>query len=133
MVWVETTQGGSPSALTGDPFSGAAQVRLCVYDVPVQEQGSDKPGGMFSRGGLLEAGVRARVTRLLLDSAPAVDCARQATRFALLLPVDGPGDVYVELGGCQRILTESANAGPEPGTRFLSQASAELVNLLSEG
>ena len=133
MVWVETTQGGNPSALTGDPFPGAAQVRLCVYDVPVQERGSDKPGGMFSRGGLLEAGVRARVTQLLLDSAPAVDCARQATRFPLLLPADGPGDVYVELDGCHRILIESANAGPQPGTRLLSQASGELVNLLSEG
>ena len=101
MVWVETTLNESPAAaaLTDDPFPLAAQVRSCLCEVPAQEQGSDKPAGVFSRGGLLGAAVRTQVTRLLLDSGPALDCARQASRFAVLVPAYGPGEIYVELDG----------------------------------
>ena len=132
MVWYDTTIGGGvpSSALAGDPFGGDTDVRLCVYDVPANERGAEKPGGSFVRGGVLDADLRAQITGQLRGAGPAAGCSEPTGGFAVLLPAEGsdPAKVQVELDGCQRILLT-----PARGDQLLAQAGPELIALLSQG
>lgn len=102
------------------------QVRLCAYRVPVGEQGSGKPAGDFTHGGVLTPQRRTDVENALAAAGPALRCARPAGRFALLRAADGSsGEVYVELDGCQRILI-----GAPTGRPVLAQGGTALTRLL---
>jgi hypothetical protein len=95
-----------------------AHLRLCVYTVAPEEQGSGKPRGDFASGGPLSAQRWARI-RPLLTAAGVPACDLNASRFALLIP-DGLEPLYVEMDGCRRIL-----AGNTAG-----QASPQLIAAL---
>ncbi|HLT09589.1 MAG TPA: hypothetical protein VK028_02125 [Micromonosporaceae bacterium] len=127
MVWVETTQPGRTWASQPiDPFPADATIRLCVYRVPADQQGTGKPGGDFEHGRVLAAADRAAVADALRAAGPAGSCSRPASRFALLRRIDNVGgEVYIELDGCRRILSYSHEDPPA-----LGQADAALVELL---
>jgi hypothetical protein len=121
----------NPNARPGPgaiPWVGAAVLRLCVYRVPLREQGSDKPAGDFEYGGVLDRQRRAAVEKSLLAAGPARTCSTPASRFALLLADDRGGPVYVELDGCQRIMIDVPRSAV-----VLAQADAILINLLGTG
>lgn len=127
MVWVETTQSSRPPASRPiDPFPADAAVRLCVYRVPRDQQGSGKPAGDFEHGLVLTAEVSATVADALRAAGPAGSCSTPASRFALLRRADNVGgEIYVELDGCRRILSLANEGSPA-----LGQAETALVELL---
>ena len=96
-------------------------------DVPVQERGGDKPGGVFVRGGVVGADLRSEITRLLLEAGPAADCAAPSGRFAVLSAAEGTNvtQVQVELDGCRRVLVQGGLTD-----ELLAQAGPELAGLL---
>jgi hypothetical protein len=104
----------------------AAGVRLCVYRVPADQQGTGKPAGNFEYGGVLDPQRWSSIEQGLRAAGPVRDCTQHAGRFALLRSATGAGgEVYVELDGCQRITTTPFNAPPG-----FAQAGAELLRLL---
>lgn len=128
MVWVETNNGsGAPAASMGALPARAAQVRLCVYRVPASEQGNGKPAGDFTYGGPLATDRWVAVERSIRAAGPAKRCNTPASRFALLAPVAGGSEVYVELTGCRRILATSVS-----GKHALRQANDALIDLLGQ-
>ncbi len=131
MVWVETSQGlrSRAAPMPPDLFNGATTLRLCAYDVPAAERGTDKPGGSFVYGGLLQGPEQAVVAAELGRAGPvAGDCAAPARRFALLRTADDAGPtIYVELDGCRRILLT-----PRSGAATLAQAGSTLVAVLAK-
>jgi hypothetical protein len=128
MVSVETTSGRSLAQAATNPLAVAQRVRLCVYRVPADEQGSNKPAGTFERGGILTPARRDSIEKALVLTTPARACAAHAGRFALLRAVDGVGaDIYIELDGCQRIMVT-----PNSGAPTLAQADAPLITALNQ-
>ena len=131
MVWVETSRGlrSRAAPMPPDLFNGATTLRLCAYDVPAAERGTDKPGGSFVYGDLLQGPEQAVVAAELGRAGPAAgDCAAPATRFALLRTADDAGPtIYVELDGCRRILLT-----PRSGAATLAQAGSTLVAVLAK-
>lgn len=127
MVWVETTQPGRTFATAGaDPLAGATQVRLCLYRVPAKEQRTGKPAGDFERGGVLAPTRWLAIASTMRGAGPAAACDTPAGAFALLRRADdNGGEVYVELDGCRRIMTNTYDGPPR-----LQQADAALVALL---
>jgi hypothetical protein len=108
--------GGAPGTANTLPANDA-EVRVCVYRVPVSERGADKPAGEFESGRPLPAWPAVR--RALATAGPAAACATPATRFAVLRPP--VGEIYVEGDGCRRLL-------PDGGS--LQQAPPALLPLL---
>jgi len=128
MVAVETYAGGRAAAGHGRDTL-PPEVRLCVYRVPAGEQGTAKPAGTFEHGGLLPAQRRAEIGRALAAALPASDCAKHASRFAILMPIGtNNGEVYVELDGCRRILVPSADAR----SYLLAQGGDALTQLIDQ-
>jgi hypothetical protein len=128
MVWVETTIGSADPAARLDSLpAGSAQVRLCGYRVPAGEQRSGKPRGDFAYGGPLSAGRWAAAERAIRAARPAKPCTTPASRFALLRPVAGGPETYVELTGCRRIMATSVSGKPA-----LRQADDALIRLLGQ-
>jgi len=118
-----TREWGTPG---DDPFPAGGEVRLCVYRVPASEQGTAKPAGEFEHGGILRSDRWAPIATAVLAAGPAERCSAPAGRFAVLRRADGLGvGIYVELDGCQRILTLTLT-----GRTVLAQGNAELVELL---
>ncbi|MBQ1075438.1 hypothetical protein KBX06_20040 [Micromonospora sp. C31] len=120
------------AAGTGDPSSlprpgrvsipSTAPLRLCVFRVPAQQQGT----GTFDYGLLLPEQRHAAVERRLGALRPAAKCSGAATRFAVLENATSTGDViYVELDHCRRVL-----ATPLHGPPILAQADDTLIELL---
>jgi hypothetical protein len=68
------------------------------------------------------------VTQALSAAGPAQPCTDSASRFAVLLPHGGYGEVSVELDGCRRILSYPGR-GKDP---VLSQGGPELTQILDE-
>jgi hypothetical protein len=134
MVWVEASDASVASSLRReplrtDPLASAAQVRLCVYTVAKQEQGTVKPAGTFEYGGVLAADRRAAIGKALAAAGAPAECSTPASRFALLANADKTlPQVFVELDGCRRLLVEPRENGP----RLLAQADAALVALLGK-
>jgi hypothetical protein len=129
MIAVETSQGSRARAAVGsDPFPAGRRVRLCVYRVPSSEQGTGKPAGDFEHGVVLTPKRRTLIEKSLLAAAPAGKCSMPASRFAVLSSADGvAGEVYVELDGCQRVMTVPATGSP-----VLAQGDAGLAALLDQ-
>lgn len=117
----------TPGRLDGVPLGSAGQIRLCVYRVPADQQGSAKPAGDFEYGLLLPADRWAELRAALADRGPAGECALPAGRFALLQEAGAPGgaEVTVELDGCRRILMTAGSGGSA-----LTQGDAALADLL---
>jgi hypothetical protein len=127
MVAVVSRDNPPPGATGAHPLGGRTQVRLCVYRVPVSEQGSGTPAGQFERGGVLSAQRWAAIEPALRAADAASTCSTPAARFALLRAADGSGgEVYVELDECRRILTTPATGGAH-----LAQGDAALIALLN--
>jgi hypothetical protein len=111
------TRSGSKAGLLP---AGAGAVRMCVYRVPADQQGSGKPAGDFLSGRAL-SGREWAAAKAAIENAPAAKgCTTHAGRFAVLLT--GGDDVYVELDGCERLLAGS----------FLGQSSRALQDLLAK-
>ncbi|MEV1321225.1 hypothetical protein AB0J14_34705 [Micromonospora arborensis] len=104
-----------------------SQVRLCVYRVPTQQQGTPQPAGTFEYGLLLPQHQRVAIEQTLTALRPAEQCSDAADRFAALQDATITGDVvYVELDHCRRVL-----ATPLYGPPILVQADTALIELLS--
>ena len=127
MVWVTGT-GAVPDepAVVPPGFDGPVQVRLCVYRVPAEQQGTGKPAGDFGSGRYLSdeqwAGARSEIE----SAAAAGPCTTPASRFAVLHI--GAGQHYAELDGCRRLMGPTAG-----GSQTLRQASPALLTLLTAG
>ncbi|GAA4249203.1 hypothetical protein [Dactylosporangium darangshiense] len=119
-----------PTPPAGRPFDPPqGQMRLCVYTVAPEEQGSGKPAGNFERGGPLPAATWASLRAAMLPAGPVVPCTAHASRFALFRPVDERGgEVYLELDGCHRMLF-SAPSGEtlRQGTQALADQVAKAL------
>ncbi|WP_432994113.1 hypothetical protein [Dactylosporangium sp. CA-233914] len=120
------------SAVAGEPShtettfdAPKGEVRLCLYRVPIQEQGTGKPAGTFERGGVLAPQRWSALREDLLKVEPAkppAPCTTPAARFALIRATDGVGgEIYAELDGCHRLL-----ATP-PSGNALRQGDAALA------
>ncbi|HEY5821338.1 MAG TPA: hypothetical protein VIT20_05150 [Propionibacteriaceae bacterium] len=126
MVQVETSDGAvTGETIRTDPFGGS-EVGVCLYDVPDEEASADSPTGEFRAGRKLDQEMSKDVVAALIGSkaAPA-DCSKRASGFAVLRSSRGEPTVYVELDGCQRILTDGGQ-GPT-----LAQASPTLVRTIT--
>ncbi|MEO3743513.1 hypothetical protein [Plantactinospora sp. B5E13] len=112
--------------LDGVPLGSARQIRLCVYRVPADQQGSTKPAGDFEYGLLLPRDRWTVLRAALADRGPARECALPAGRFALLQEAGVPvgAEVTVELDGCRRILLTAGS-----GDSTLTQGDAALADL----
>jgi hypothetical protein len=96
--------------------------------VPPAEQGSGKPGGDFERGGVLPAATWATLRAAMVPAGRALPCAAHASRFALFRPLDGGGEVYVELDGCHRMLYSGPSGESlRQGTTALADQIAKAV------
>ena len=114
------------SRALGRPY-GPTPLRVCVYDVPVDERAAETPIGSFVRGRTVAGAEQSAVVDALAATTPGPkQCTRQATRFAVVEPAqDGSGPaVWVELDGCRRALDESTGHG-------IAQAGDDLVGLLA--
>lgn len=112
-----------PGTFERDPFDGK-DLRVCVYEVPSADRGTDAPPGEFRSGGSLgEQDRSAVVATLRAAPAAASRCGKPNARFATLAPVDGGPFLYVELDGCRRAVSDGDET---PVVR----ASDELVALL---
>jgi hypothetical protein len=131
MVWFTGLFPPSRQAVPGPLADDAAVVRLCLYEVPASEQGSEKPQSGFVSGGVLPPGRWAAVKRELQASRPAAPCTTPASRFALLAG-HPQGDIFVELDGCRRLLASATLPGDETSFEVLRQASATLPALLTK-
>ena len=112
------------------PIPSAAQLRLCVYRVPSQQQGTPQPPGTFEYGSLPPQQQRAAIERTLalLPPAPTKICSYDADRFAVLHNPAITGDeIYVELDHCRRVLST-----PMHGPSILAQADDTLIALLKQ-
>lgn len=128
IVSVEAGRSLAPAATNANPLASAAQVRLCVYRVPVSEQGTGKPAGEFERGGVLTPQRREAIEKALVLTVAARACTAHTNRFALLRAPDGTGgEIYVELDGCQRILVT-----PTSGGTIMAQGDAALIAALEQ-
>jgi hypothetical protein len=125
MVWVTAQSGtkGGP-AVVPPGFDGPVQVRLCVYQVPAEQQRNGKPAGDFVSGRYLSDEQWAGARREIESAPAAADCATPASRFVVLH--SGAGELYAELDGCRRVLAHAAD-----GTETLRQASPALLTLLT--
>ncbi|MET8153590.1 hypothetical protein ACIBSW_06245 [Actinoplanes sp. NPDC049668] len=123
MVWVTGADGAARPAvdLADLPFDGAL-VNVCVYRVPADERGGDKPRGEIVSRELLPEGRWPVVKRRIKAAGPVRACDTPASRFALLMP----GEIYVELDGCRRVLARGT------GSDALRQAPADLPDLLTK-
>jgi hypothetical protein len=121
MVSVEARDERTAPPPTGYAPAPDAAVRVCVYRVPPAEQSSGKPGGDFVAGGPLTPAEWAAIRTALPSGTPAARCDTPANRFAVL-SVSAPGEVYVELDGCRRVLIADRGG--------LLQGTPELVGLL---
>ncbi|MFG2047054.1 hypothetical protein ACGFIW_06450 [Micromonospora sp. NPDC048935] len=128
MVATETS-GPTPSALPGHvslPFEPTSQLRLCVFRVPADRQGTREIAGTFDSGLLLPEQRREVIVRTLASMPPTQECSGPADRFAVLRAADNTGgEIYVELDHCRRILTR-----PMSGPPTLAQADRTLIGLL---
>jgi hypothetical protein len=99
-------------------------VQLCVYRVPAAEQGSARPGGVFLTGTSLSLEQWRPISELLPGDARAKACTTPAGRFALLRLAETE-EIYVELDGCHRLLSQ-ANGN------VLSPASGPLITAIED-
>ncbi|GIF23972.1 hypothetical protein BJ973_004586 [Actinoplanes tereljensis] len=113
-----------PTSIITYGLPSGLPVRLCVYDVPADEQGSTRPGGVFATGTVLTVEEWGPIASLLPEDAPAKPCARPAGRFALVQLGENE-DIYVELNGCHRLLSQASG-------NILSQASSALITELEK-
>ncbi|GAA4608761.1 hypothetical protein BJY16_007001 [Actinoplanes octamycinicus] len=97
-----------------------ATVKLCLYQVPADQRGSDLPVGAFQSGRRLTPAQWTAIRAELAAAAPGTPCAEQATRFAVLRA--GPAWTVVEADGCRQVLLP-------PGA--IRQGSAALAKALS--
>lgn len=130
MVWFTGFYPPTRQAGLAPLAEDAAAVRLCIYRVKANEQGSDKPQGDFVSGGLLPPGRWAAVKREIQASRPATPCTTPADRFALLTTPQG--DISVELDGCRRLVAPAVLPGDGTSFDTLRQASAALPALLTQ-
>jgi hypothetical protein len=128
---VVATETGDPASLARPgrvaiSFPSTVPLRLCVFRVPVKQQGTPQPVGTFEYGLVLPPHRRESVERALTALPPAKKCTGAADRFAVLWATDRRGgEVYVELDHCRRVLTR-----PMSGPPILAQADTTLVGLL---
>ncbi|WP_155391271.1 hypothetical protein [Catellatospora paridis] len=104
-----------------EPFPAGREIRLCVYATSNSDWGT----GEFVHGTVLPANRRTAIERALRAAGAAKPCNTRASRFAMLQPVGGGLDIYVELDNCHRVLTYSG------GTVF-AQGNAALATLLDK-
>ncbi len=121
--WKDMLPLAAASGGSGDAGSLAALGKedsppLCVYRVT--ERG-DTPSGTLVRGRRLTATQTASLISLLEAAGPQRPCQAQANLFAV---IGTSGSVYVELDGCQRVLT---------GDNGLRQATPALLAALGPG
>ncbi|MFI6763592.1 hypothetical protein ACIBF5_31160 [Micromonospora sp. NPDC050417] len=128
MVAIETS-GPAPRALPGQvslPFEPTSQMRLCVFRVPADRQGTPDVGGTFDYGLLLPEQRREVIVRTVTSMPPAQECSSPADRFAVLRAANNTGgEIYVELDHCRRIMTSPMSSPPT-----LAQADHTLIELL---
>ncbi|MBQ1025387.1 hypothetical protein [Micromonospora sp. C95] len=123
MVWVTGEFGGGQGSAPVALPPADAEVRVCVYQVPVSERGGGKPAGEFESGGTLPGRTWAAIRRELTATAPAATCDSPASRFAVLHPPTG--NIYVEADGCRRALIETGT-----GPSALRHGSTDLIDLV---
>lgn len=128
--WADMVGATVGTASTAEPavippgFDGPVPVRLCVYRVPQDQQGTGKPAGDLRTGRYLSDEQWAAARRDIEAAAPAGPCSGPASRFAVLHLATG--QIHVELDGCRRLLAQAADGG---GT--VRQAVPALVDLLA--
>ncbi|GGQ43823.1 hypothetical protein [Couchioplanes azureus] len=128
MVWVYGTDSAArPTEDLAKLADDGSPVRACIYRVPAGEQRSDKPRGEVVSRNLLPAERWAAIRRHVQAAGPVQACSTPASHFALLLP----GEIYVELDGCRRILAPAAPRGDGTSSDTLRQAPAALPALLT--
>ena len=127
--WADMVAATASTTPTGEPavipagFDGPVPVRLCVYRVPEDQQGTGKPAGDLLTGRNLGDEQWAAARRDIEAAAPAGPCPGPAGRFAVLHLATG--QIHVELDGCRRLLAQAAD-----GRGTLRQAVPALVDLL---
>jgi hypothetical protein len=125
MIWATAgTLPTSEPAVVPAGFDGPVPVRLCVYRVPADQQGTGKPAGDFTSGRYLSDDQWAIARREIESAAPARPCATPASRFAVLHIA--AGQIYAELDGCRRLLAPSAD-----GRETVRQPAPALAGLLA--
>lgn len=128
--WADMVSAEASSTRSGSyavEIDATGGVRLCVYRVAVEEQGTSKPAGDFEYGRVLAPHQWSAIEQGLRTADPVRDCTQHAGRFALLRSVSGAGgEVYVELDGCQRVMTTPYIRPPG-----FAQAGAELLSWLA--
>ncbi len=108
--------------------SSAAQLRLCVYRVSAEQQGTPQPAGTFEHGLIMPQQRTAAIERTLTVLPPAKTCSGAADRFAVLQnPAITGNEIYIELDHCRRVLTT-----PMDGPSILAQADNTLIALLKQ-
>jgi len=114
---------GGP-AVVPPGFDGPVPVRLCVYRVPADRQGTEKPAGDLVSGRYLGDEQWAGVRREIESAGAAAVCTTPASRFAVLH--FGAGQIYAELDGCRRLLATAAD-----GSETIRQSPPALIALLT--
>ena len=126
LTWADmiavAAQSRPPTSIVTYGLPWGLPVRVCVYRVPAAEQGTARPGGVFVTGTSLSLDQWGPIASLLPEDAPAQPCPIPAGRFALLRLGDSE-DIYVELDGCHRLLSQA-------GGDILSQAPPSLITAL---
>jgi hypothetical protein len=113
------SRGGGPGAL----LAPGASVKVCLYSSSYPAGWTPSSNtvvdGEPEGGGRLPAATVDRVAALLRAAGPASPCRSRHERFAVVFAEPEP--LYVELGGCFRILA------PEDSLRQGSEELADLV------
>lgn len=113
-----------PGGFAGDPFGGRP-LKVCVFEVPEPDRGTDAPPGRFVSGRAIDDQERSTVvTALLATPETSPRCGRADARFASLAAPGGGPTLFVELDGCRRVVSDG-EATP------VTRAGDALVALLA--
>ena len=101
-------------AFVGDPFAGRP-LRFCVYDA----SGAGGEPGPFVTGQSLVPDERAAFLAALASAPESTGpCSSEDGQVAVVGPRDGSANVFVELGGCRRVVErDRLDAGRPRGGR----------------
>jgi hypothetical protein len=130
--WADMVAATASTVRTSEPavippgFDGPVQVRVCLYRVPPDQQGTGKPAGEFVSGRHLSDDQWAAARQAIESAAPVTPCTTPANRFAVLHLATG--EVYAELDGCRRLLASAAD-----GDQTLRRAAPALLAQLTAG
>ncbi len=125
VVAMHTQTSGVSQSLPTAPALPGGDVRLCVYTVPADQRGTEKPAGEVVSGGVLGPDRVAAIAAALPQLPLAQECTGPAGSFAILFTSGNHDAVYVELDGCRRVLMYAPD-----GRAWLGQADEAFLALL---